>query len=56
MNGNIWDALSLYPYMLQIEGDVPDEGFDESLLKSKSFLCVIKSFIFDLRRNEMQFG
>lgn len=53
---NMCIELFEYPYMLQIEGDVPDEGFNESLLESESFLRIIKSFIFDLRRNKVKFG
>ena len=38
--------------VLQVEGDVPDEGLDEPLLQPEPLLCLVKRFILDLRENK----
>lgn len=37
-----------HPDVLQVEGKVPDEGLDESLLHPEIFLCLFKGFILQL--------
>lgn len=45
-----------YPYVLQVQGNVPDERLDESLLQPELLLSLIKRFIFNLgtRQSEIR--
>lgn len=38
--------------MLQVQGNVPDERLNESLLEPELFLSLVKSFILDLKARE----
>lgn len=40
--------LDSYPYVLQVQGDVPDERLDEPLLQPEPLLGFVKGFVFDL--------
>lgn len=41
-----------YPYMLQVQGNVPDKRLDESLLQPELLLSLIKGFIFNLGKRQ----
>lgn len=38
--------------MLQVQGNVPDERLNESLLQPELFLSLVKSFILDLKARQ----
>lgn len=40
--------MASYPYVLQVQGDVPDERLDEPLLQPEPLLGFVKGFVFDL--------
>lgn len=40
--------------MLQVQGNVPDERLNESLLEPELFLSLVKSFILDLKAREFR--
>lgn len=44
--------VKCYPDVLQVQGNVPDERLNESLLQPEVFLSLIKSFILDLKVTE----
>lgn len=39
-----------YPYVLQVEGNVPDKRLDESLLQPELLLSLVEGFVFNLRQ------
>lgn len=43
-----------YPDMLQVQGNVPDERLDESLLQPELLFSLIKRFIFNLGKDRRQ--
>lgn len=43
-----WAPRLTHPDMLQVEGKVPDEGLDQTLLHPEIFLCLFKGFILQL--------
>lgn len=45
-----------YPYMLQVQGNVPDKRLDESLLQSELLFGVIKLFILNLGNHHTKHG
>lgn len=42
-----------YPYMLQVQGNVPDKRLDESLLQPELLLGLVKRFIFNLVKRQV---
>lgn len=38
-----------YPYVLQVQGNVPDKRLDESLLQPELFFSLVKGIIFNLK-------
>lgn len=44
--------MNSYPDMLQVQGNVSDEGLDESLLQPEPFFSFIKRFIFNLGKTQ----
>lgn len=42
-----------YPYMLQVQGNVPDKRLDESLLQPELLLGLVERFIFNLVKRQV---
>lgn len=39
-----------YPYVLQVEGNVPDKRLDESLLQPELLLSLVEGFVLNLQQ------